>query len=82
MVWLLGCFFCVFVGFKVPTSRWQVHDVGEFVDEHPGGPALLRTSVGTDATVNFHGRVYKHSRAARNLMAHYRVARVPSSKKD
>jgi stearoyl-CoA desaturase (Delta-9 desaturase) len=44
-----------------------VHDVGEFVDAHPGGTKLLEAYVGKDATTAFFGGVYDHSNAAHNV---------------
>jgi cytochrome b involved in lipid metabolism len=35
-----------------------IHDVTEFIDEHPGGRALIKTRLGKDATTAFHGGVY------------------------
>jgi len=43
---------------------------------HPGGEKLLDMFVGKDASVAFHGNVYKHSLAANNLLNHLRVATV------
>lgn len=51
-----------------------VHDVTPFIHDHPGGVALVETSVGKDATAAFNGAVYSHSRAARNLLATMRIA--------
>ncbi|GMG35890.1 unnamed protein product [Ambrosiozyma monospora] len=51
-----------------------VHDCSSFLEEHPGGPSLIRTSSGKDATVAFNGGVYAHSNAAHNLLATLRVA--------
>ncbi|SCU87935.1 LADA_0E07140g1_1 [Lachancea dasiensis] len=51
-----------------------VHDVTPFVHDHPGGVALVETSVGKDATQAFNGAVYLHSQAARNLLATMRIA--------
>lgn len=51
-----------------------VHDVAEFVEEHPGGRALISSAVGKDATANFNGGVYQHSNAAHNLISTMRVA--------
>jgi len=57
-----------------------VHDVAAFLPLHPGGEAILRTYLGTDATRVFHGatepRLYKHSQAARNLLSNMRIARI------
>ncbi|POW15519.1 hypothetical protein PSTT_02078 [Puccinia striiformis] len=50
-----------------------IHDVTEFIDEHPGGRALIKTRLGRDATTAFHGGVYDHSNAAHNLLAMLRV---------
>ncbi|CAF2156333.1 unnamed protein product [Rotaria magnacalcarata] len=51
-----------------------VHDVSKFINSHPGGRALLKSQVGTDATVSFHGGVHDHSNAAHNTLAMMRVA--------
>lgn len=51
-----------------------VHCVKGFVKEHPGGQALIRSSLGKDATQVFNGGVYAHSNAAHNILAGLRVA--------
>lgn len=51
-----------------------VHNVKKFIKEHPGGQALVRASLGKDATKAFNGHVYAHSNAAHNLLATMRVA--------
>ncbi|UJR06866.1 hypothetical protein I4U23_011155 [Adineta vaga] len=51
-----------------------VHDVSNFIDSHPGGQALLKSQIGKDATVSFHGGVHDHSIAANNILAMMRVA--------
>lgn len=51
-----------------------VHDVTPFIHEHPGGVSLVKVSIGKDATEAFNGAVYRHSRAARNLLATMRIA--------
>jgi len=57
-----------------------VHDVTEFVPLHPGGEAILKTYLGTDASKIFHGRtepvLYKHSHAAMNILSNMRKARM------
>lgn len=53
-----------------------VHNVKKFIKEHPGGQALVRASLGKDATKAFNGAVYAHSNAAHNLLAHMRVALI------
>ncbi|CAG8446765.1 11145_t:CDS:2 [Diversispora eburnea] len=50
-----------------------IHDVTNFMDEHPGGKSLLITSIGKDMSSAFNGGVYDHSNAARNLMSSIRV---------
>ncbi|KAM3502031.1 hypothetical protein MY11210_009192 [Beauveria gryllotalpidicola] len=50
-----------------------VHDVAEFIDEHPGGKAIISSFVGRDATAVFNGGVYDHSNAAHNLLSMMRV---------
>ena len=50
-----------------------VHNVKNFIKEHPGGQALVRArSVRTPPS--FNGHVYAHSNAAHNLLATMRVA--------
>jgi stearoyl-CoA desaturase (delta-9 desaturase) len=50
-----------------------IHDVRGFVEEHPGGRALIKSAVGKDATGIFNGGVYEHSNAAHNLLSTMRV---------
>ncbi|KAI5202356.1 putative delta-9 desaturase [Aureobasidium subglaciale] len=52
-----------------------VHDLGEsnFVNDHPGGKAMIRSGIGKDATAMFNGGVYFHSNAAHNLLSTMRV---------
>ncbi|KAG7193464.1 uncharacterized protein KQ657_000883 [Scheffersomyces spartinae] len=51
-----------------------VYDVKKFIGQHPGGQALVRASLGKDATTAFNGGVYAHSNAAHNLLAGMRIA--------
>lgn len=51
-----------------------VHDVSSFLENHPGGLALIKTAIGKDATAVFNGGVYAHSNAAHNLLSTMRVA--------
>lgn len=44
-----------------------VHDVSNFVADHPGGPALLAANSGKDMTGAFFGGVYSHSNSAHNV---------------
>ena len=50
-----------------------VHDVSDFVSQHPGGRAMIRSGIGRDATAMFNGGVYGHSNAAHNLLSTMRV---------
>jgi stearoyl-CoA desaturase (Delta-9 desaturase) len=50
-----------------------VHDVTNFVKEHPGGK-LIASAIGKDATAMFNGGVYNHTNAAHNLLSTMRVA--------
>ncbi|KIM55372.1 hypothetical protein SCLCIDRAFT_1221201 [Scleroderma citrinum Foug A] len=52
----------------------HIHDVGDFINEHPGGPLLLKKNIGKDATTAFFGGIYGHSNAAHNLLSMKRVA--------
>ena len=49
-----------------------IHDVSNFMDEHPGGRHLIAKMIGKDATTAFFGGVYDHSNAAHNVS----IARV------
>ncbi|POW11738.1 hypothetical protein PSTT_04994 [Puccinia striiformis] len=58
-----------------------IHDVTEFIDDHPGGRALIKTRLGKDATtasmvgftIIFFLDLLEHSNAAHNLLAMLRV---------
>ncbi|KLO17514.1 delta 9-fatty acid desaturase protein [Schizopora paradoxa] len=50
-----------------------IHDISDFLDQHPGGRDILQRSVGTDATAAFFGGIYDHSHAAHNLLTTLRV---------
>ncbi|KAF2634578.1 hypothetical protein P280DRAFT_413492 [Massarina eburnea CBS 473.64] len=50
-----------------------IHNVTDFIAEHPGGRTLIGSSVGKDATGLFNGGVYLHSNAAHNLLSTMRV---------
>jgi len=53
-----------------------VHDVSSFINEHPGGKAMINSAIGKDATAIFNGGIYEHSNAAHNLLSNFRVAVV------
>jgi len=50
-----------------------VHDVTDFIKDHPGGKAMISSGIGKDATAMFNGGVYMHSNAAHNLLSTMRV---------
>lgn len=50
-----------------------IHDVTDFLDDHPGGRSILKPMIGKDATSAFFGGVYEHSNAAHNLLSGMRV---------
>ncbi|ORY63114.1 acyl-desaturase [Pseudomassariella vexata] len=50
-----------------------IHDVTDFIKDHPGGKALIGSAIGKDATAIFNGGVYLHSNAAHNLLSTMRV---------
>ncbi|KIP09833.1 hypothetical protein PHLGIDRAFT_28800 [Phlebiopsis gigantea 11061_1 CR5-6] len=50
-----------------------IHDIEQFLDDHPGGRRLLEKYIGQEATPAFFGGVYDHSNAAHNLLASMRV---------
>jgi stearoyl-CoA desaturase (delta-9 desaturase) len=51
-----------------------IRDALELWEEHHGGKAMITTKLGERATALFSGGVYKHSNAAKNLLAKMRVA--------
>ncbi|PWY83388.1 hypothetical protein BO70DRAFT_24451 [Aspergillus heteromorphus CBS 117.55] len=50
-----------------------VHDVSDFIQDHPGGRRMIQAGVGKDATAMFNGGVYYHSNAAHNLLSMMRA---------
>lgn len=57
-----------------------VHDVTGYITEHPGGQPLLKSALGKDATKAFTGGVYRHSNAAKNVLADMRIAVLKEKK--
>jgi stearoyl-CoA desaturase (delta-9 desaturase) len=53
-----------------------VLNLTKFATEHPGGKGYITSNLGEDVTEKFKTAVYKHSNAAINLSATFRVARV------
>lgn len=58
---------------KLIAVAGVIHDVGNFIADHPGGKVLIGSAVGKDATAIFNGGVYYHSNAAHNLLSTMRV---------
>jgi stearoyl-CoA desaturase (delta-9 desaturase) len=56
-----------------------VHDVENFLTQHPGGVKMLESNIGKDCTAMFHGGIYAHSNAASNLLSTMRIARIEST---
>ena len=63
-------------GEKLVVIDGLVHKIDDFISMHPGGEKILEFWNGRDATLAFSGEVYKHSKGARNLLAHFRVAKL------
>jgi stearoyl-CoA desaturase (delta-9 desaturase) len=63
-------------GYKLIIINDAVHDVTEFVSEHPGGPRYIEAYAGKDGTKAFEGTVYYHSNAARNVLNNYRIGLI------
>ncbi|KAJ2752706.1 stearoyl-CoA 9-desaturase [Coemansia aciculifera] len=58
---------------KTNKKQWMViegyvYDVKPFINDHPGGKALIMGGIGKDMTEAFNGGVYQHHNSARNLM--------------
>ncbi|KAJ5214882.1 Acyl-CoA desaturase [Penicillium chermesinum] len=66
-------------GRNLIVIRGAVHDVSAFVNEHPGGPAMIAGAIGKDATKLFEGEIYRHSNAASNLLDQMRIALIKES---
>lgn len=60
-------------GRSLVTVSGIVHDVTDFVEDHPGGKAMIASGIGKDATAMFNGGVYYHSNAAHNLLSTMRI---------
>jgi len=60
-------------GFKLIIVNGVVHDVSDFILEHPGGAKIMEPYCGKDATKAFSGGVYYHSNAARNTLSQHRI---------
>ncbi|EDO15781.1 hypothetical protein Kpol_478p17 [Vanderwaltozyma polyspora DSM 70294] len=57
-----------------------VHNVKNYINDHPGGKTLIKSALGKDATSAFNGGVYRHSNAAQNVLADFRVALLDDGK--
>jgi len=50
-----------------------IHDVGDFMKDHPGGRAMIQNGIGHDATAFFNGGIYNHSNIAHRLLSTLRI---------
>jgi len=57
-----------------------VFDVLEFMPKHPAGIHYLKSYLGKDATDAYNGKVYDHSRAARNMLRMLAVGKISGEK--
>jgi stearoyl-CoA desaturase (Delta-9 desaturase) len=64
---------CKVNGKKLVAIAGVIHDVTDFIKDHPGGKTLISSGIGKDATAIFNGGVYNHSNAAHNLLSTMRV---------
>ncbi|KAF2738627.1 acyl-CoA desaturase [Polyplosphaeria fusca] len=64
---------CLNGGEALTVVGGVVHEISNFIREHPGGKSLISGAVGKDATAMFNGGVYNHSNAAHNLLSTMRV---------
>lgn len=51
-----------------------IHDVTDFIKDHPGGKAMINSGIGRDFSAPFNGGIYSHSNAAHNLLSTMRVS--------
>ncbi|XP_056631645.1 cytochrome b5-like [Diorhabda sublineata] len=51
-----------------------VYDVTEFLEQHPGGPEIIQTVAGKDATIEFED--VRHSFLARRQMKKWKIGEV------
>jgi len=65
----------VAAGVKLVVLDDFVVDVSAFITEHPGGEKIMKPYIGKNVSNAFR-TVYKHSIAAKNLQATFRVARM------
>lgn len=66
------------LGIPIPIDP-AARELGEhlnWLDNHPGGRALLKAYIGKDATAVFNGGVYKHTIGAHNYLPEMRVGRL------
>jgi len=63
-------------GASLIVINGYVHDVSNFLKEHPGGEAFLKLKICKDATEAFDGNPYNHSNSARNLLELLRVGYI------
>ena len=50
-----------------------IHDIKDFISEHPGSKGMICSGIGKDATAMFNGGVYDHLNSAHNLLSTMRI---------
>ncbi|PVV02737.1 hypothetical protein BB560_002806 [Smittium megazygosporum] len=51
----------------------SIYDISSFIENHPGGKAIISSGIGKDMTEAFNGGVYNHHTVARNLLRQFRI---------
>jgi stearoyl-CoA desaturase (delta-9 desaturase) len=60
----------------------RVHDVHDFLPEHPGGEDILKAYIGKDATKAFYGNIVQHTHGARKILESLSIAKLLDAKTD
>lgn len=56
-----------------------IHDISDFMGEHPGGKDLLHQVLATDGTAAFYNDYHDHFSHAQNVLAAMRIAVLEDS---
>ena len=61
----------------------HVHDIHDFLPQHPGGEAILKAYIGKDASNAFYGTtIVKHTAGARKILESLTIAKLSDNKTD
>lgn len=63
-------------GYKLIVINDVVHNISDFIEEHPGGSKILAPYAGKDGTAAFSGGVYYHSNAAKNVLSSLKIGTI------